>query len=161
GRYFINENKEAITDDHVPLQKKGIRIADVIDIDYCTTGINCVNDQERNLHHTLRDTYDKVSAHSLQVVGDVAVSLVTSSERGAASGARGGIADGSRSALAATMLSRSPLSVVAPLAARCSPLVFWYAQQPNAATRQAAHRYTLAHADTSGKESAPLSQRRR
>jgi hypothetical protein len=29
-----------------------------------------------NYHHTLQDTIDKVSAKSLQVVGDVALSLI-------------------------------------------------------------------------------------
>jgi hypothetical protein len=29
-------------------------------------------------HHTPDDTFDKISAHSLQVVGDVATALVTS-----------------------------------------------------------------------------------
>ena len=52
-----------ITDDHVPLQKKGIRIIDVIDIQY-------------SAHHTPRDRLDQVSARSLQIVGEVAAGLV-------------------------------------------------------------------------------------
>ena len=77
GKYFINENKEAITDDHVPLLKRGLRVIDVLDIDYCTQGVNCTGQQGVNLHHTMQDTIEHVSAKSLQIVGDVAVTLVT------------------------------------------------------------------------------------
>ena len=76
GKYFLNVNKEAITDDHVPLLKRGLRVIDVIDIDYCTEGIDCVG-TPRNLHHTMQDVLANVSARSLQIVGDVAVALVT------------------------------------------------------------------------------------
>jgi hypothetical protein len=76
-KYFINETKGGITDDHLPFLKKGFRVIDVIDIDYCSAGINCGGDQERNYHHTHQDTLDKVSARSLQIVGDVAVSLLS------------------------------------------------------------------------------------
>jgi len=76
-KYFINEQKGGITDDHLPLLKKGLRVIDVIDIDYCATGVGCGGDQGRNFHHTMQDTMDKVSAKSLQIVGDVAVALVT------------------------------------------------------------------------------------
>ncbi|HKO16909.1 MAG TPA: M28 family peptidase [Gemmatimonadaceae bacterium] len=77
GKYFIDEDHGAITDDHVPLIRKGLRVIDVIDIDYCTTGTACTPPDPRNLHHTLQDTMDKVSAKSLQIVGDVATALVT------------------------------------------------------------------------------------
>jgi glutaminyl-peptide cyclotransferase len=77
ARYFINETKGGITDDHLPFLKKGLRVIDVIDIDYCASGVNCGGDQERNYHHTMQDTIDKVSAKSLQIVGDVAMSLLT------------------------------------------------------------------------------------
>jgi Zn-dependent M28 family amino/carboxypeptidase len=77
GKYFINETKIAITDDHVPLLKAGYRVIDVIDIDYCTQGVDCASGSPENLHHTMQDTLDKVSAKSLQIVGDIAVALVT------------------------------------------------------------------------------------
>ena len=77
GKYFINQNKEPITDDHIPLLKAGLRVIDVIDIDYCTQGVNCTGQPGVNVHHTMQDTLDKVSAKSLQTVGDVAVTLVT------------------------------------------------------------------------------------
>ncbi len=47
----------------MPLQQAGIRAIDVIDFDF-------------PYHHTTDDTIDKVSAQSLQIVGDVAVALV-------------------------------------------------------------------------------------
>ena len=76
GKYLINETKGGVTDDHVPFLRKGLRVIDVVDIDYCSTGIGCLGDQQRNYHHTLQDTIDKVSAKSLQIVGDVALTLL-------------------------------------------------------------------------------------
>ena len=61
---FVPETGEYITDDHIPLIKKGLLVIDVIDLDYPH-------------HHTPDDTLDKVSPRSLQVVGDVALRLVT------------------------------------------------------------------------------------
>jgi hypothetical protein len=55
--------RHTLTDDHVPLLDRGVRAIDVIDYDYPPW-------------HTLADTPDKVSARSLQIVGDVAVALV-------------------------------------------------------------------------------------
>jgi glutaminyl-peptide cyclotransferase len=71
SKYFIPRGEGAITDDHVPLIKKGLRVIDVIDIDYVE------QNGPKNYHHTIYDTIDKVSAKSLQVVGDVAVTLVS------------------------------------------------------------------------------------
>ena len=66
SRYFINSpSNQGVTDDHIPLLDAGIRAIDVIDFDYPP-------------HHTPDDTFDKLSAHSLQVVGDVATGLLTS-----------------------------------------------------------------------------------
>jgi hypothetical protein len=74
--YFIPEAIEAITDDHVPLIKKGLRVIDVIDIDYGPP-IDNGGRPAPTYHHTMQDTIDKISARSLQVVGDVATALVT------------------------------------------------------------------------------------
>src|SRR5436309_4822273 len=63
GGTFIPGVKHSLTDDHVALQKAGIHAIDVVDFDY-------------PYWHTPEDTIDKVSAASLQVVGDVAVALV-------------------------------------------------------------------------------------
>lgn len=66
SRYFINSPSNAgVTDDHIPLLDAGIHTIDVIDFNYPH-------------HHTPEDTFDKISAHSLQVVGDVATGLLTS-----------------------------------------------------------------------------------
>jgi glutaminyl-peptide cyclotransferase len=75
--YFIAEVIEAITDDHVPFLRKGLRVIDVIDIDYGPPVDN--GGRPPNIyHHTMQDTIDKISARSLQIVGDVATALVTS-----------------------------------------------------------------------------------
>jgi Zn-dependent M28 family amino/carboxypeptidase len=63
GGYFIASPRHTLIDDHLELQKAGIRAIDVVDFDYPAW-------------HTQYDTIDKVSAASLQVVGDVAVELI-------------------------------------------------------------------------------------
>ncbi len=63
SKVFIARAGQTLIDDHVPLQQAGIRAIDVIDFDF-------------PYHHTTEDTIDKVSAESLQIVGDVAVALV-------------------------------------------------------------------------------------
>ncbi len=60
---FTNRGGLSITDDHVPLIQKGLRVIDVIDLDY-------------PWHHTTGDTADKVSAATLLIVGDVAITLI-------------------------------------------------------------------------------------
>lgn len=60
---FIQQPKYTVRDDHVPLLAAGYRAIDVIDIDYPH-------------HHTMADTFDKLSAASLQAVGDVAMALI-------------------------------------------------------------------------------------
>jgi glutaminyl-peptide cyclotransferase len=69
GQYFIQQPKHRVEDDHIPLLRKGLRVIDVIDFDYGP-------DSTRTYHHTPEDTIDKISAGSLQVVGDVATKLV-------------------------------------------------------------------------------------
>jgi glutaminyl-peptide cyclotransferase len=61
--YFIATPKHTLIDDHLELQKAGIRAIDVVDFDYPSW-------------HTQFDTIEKVSAASLQVIGDVAVELI-------------------------------------------------------------------------------------
>jgi glutaminyl-peptide cyclotransferase len=74
---FIAQPKYPMTDDQVPLLKHGLRVIDVVDGDYCDTGVDCEEGTRRNFHHTQQDTFDKVSARSLQIMGDVATSLVS------------------------------------------------------------------------------------
>jgi len=57
GDVFINEEKYSMLDDHTPFLEKNIPAVDIIDFDY-------------PYWHTTQDTPDKVSAESLQAVGD-------------------------------------------------------------------------------------------
>ncbi len=60
-QYFF-QSEEPVDDDHLPFVKRGVPSIDVIDLNY---GPN------NSYHHTAQDTMDKVSAHSLQIDGDV------------------------------------------------------------------------------------------
>jgi len=66
--YFIPEVKHTILDDHLPFISLGIPAVDIIDIDY-------------TYWHTSEDTPDKVSAESLQVVGDTLLAYLTQRNR--------------------------------------------------------------------------------
>jgi len=55
--YFIAKEKFSILDDHTPFLEAGIPAVDVIDFDY-------------PFWHTTQDTLNKVSAESLQIIGD-------------------------------------------------------------------------------------------
>ncbi len=57
GKQFIAKYKWSMLDDHTPFLEVGIPAVDIIDFDY-------------PYWHTSADTVDKVSADSLQVVGD-------------------------------------------------------------------------------------------
>ena len=60
---FVSEQTYLVTDDHVPLNVQGLRVIDVIDLEY-------------PYHHRPSDTIDKISARSLSIVGDVAEALL-------------------------------------------------------------------------------------
>ena len=60
---FVPTGGISVTDDHLPLLDVGLRVINVIDIDYPA-------------HHTPRDTFDKVSRESMQIVGNVAMALI-------------------------------------------------------------------------------------
>jgi glutaminyl-peptide cyclotransferase len=64
---FIDQAGTATTDDHIPLQEAGFKAIDLIDFNY---GPN------NSYWHTPDDTFDKVSARSLKIVGDVAMAVV-------------------------------------------------------------------------------------
>jgi Zn-dependent M28 family amino/carboxypeptidase len=61
------EFETAVEDDHVPFGRRGVPVADIIDLDY---GYN------NALHHTDQDTLDKVSPKSLQIAGDVVLESI-------------------------------------------------------------------------------------
>lgn len=63
AKHFVAATGSQIMDDHVPLQRLGWPVIEVIDLDYPH-------------HHTGADTIDKLSAQSLRVVGEVALALV-------------------------------------------------------------------------------------
>jgi glutaminyl-peptide cyclotransferase len=75
-KYFPPRTGYAVTDDHIPLLDKGLRVIDVIDLDY----LGPPGSGKPNYHHTPDDTLDKVSAQSLKIVGDVAVALITGAQ---------------------------------------------------------------------------------
>lgn len=62
GAYFSPESTQ-IEDDHLPFIEAGVPAVDIIDLEYAPW-------------HTRGDTLDAVSAHSLQVVGDVVLSAL-------------------------------------------------------------------------------------
>lgn len=67
GHIFVPTPGQTVDDDHVPLQQAGIPAIDLIDFEYPAW-------------HTVHDTIDKVSAESLQAVGDVALEMVHRAE---------------------------------------------------------------------------------
>ena len=60
-RYFFKMD-EPVEDDHLPFVRRGVPSIDLIDLNY---GPN------NAYHHTIQDSLDKISTHSLQVDGDV------------------------------------------------------------------------------------------
>jgi Zn-dependent M28 family amino/carboxypeptidase len=65
AKYF-REDVGAIDDDHRPFAEVGVNVLDVIDFDY---GPN------QSYWHTDKDTMDKLSEQSLQIVGDVVLEV--------------------------------------------------------------------------------------
>jgi Iap family predicted aminopeptidase len=63
GDKFINQEKYSMEDDHTPFLEAGIPAVDLIDFDY-------------PYWHTTQDTPDKVSAKSLQAVGDTLLNWI-------------------------------------------------------------------------------------
>jgi glutaminyl-peptide cyclotransferase len=66
GKYFL-DTATPMEDDHMPFVRKGVNALDLIDFDY---GPN------NAYWHSEQDTIDKVSAHSLEVVGNVLVAVL-------------------------------------------------------------------------------------
>ncbi|HEX4771050.1 MAG TPA: M28 family peptidase [Bryobacteraceae bacterium] len=73
GKYFLRQ-RSGIDDDHIPFVQAGVNALDIIDYDY---------GPQNSYWHTAADTMDKLSAHSLQVVGDVVMEMVEEIERNA------------------------------------------------------------------------------
>jgi glutaminyl-peptide cyclotransferase len=66
GQYFFRY-ESGIIDDHVPFIEAGIAAVDVVDAMYGRMGPGF--DSMGEFHHSNTDTMDKISAHSLEVVG--------------------------------------------------------------------------------------------
>jgi glutaminyl-peptide cyclotransferase len=67
-RYFF-KHRHAITDDHIPFLDDGIPAIDLIDL------------YDNPQWHTVHDTLEHISAHSLQVVGEVVLTALPGVER--------------------------------------------------------------------------------
>ncbi|MCZ2073503.1 MAG: M28 family peptidase [Bryobacteraceae bacterium] len=67
GRYFTSD-QIATEDDHVPFLRAGVNAIDIIDFDYGSGG--------ESYWHTERDTMDKLSANSFEVVGKVVLEVL-------------------------------------------------------------------------------------
>jgi Zn-dependent M28 family amino/carboxypeptidase len=67
GQYFVNQPVD-IEDDHLPFRMAGVAAVDIIDLDYPAW-------------HTALDNLDRVSARSLQVVGDVILAALPEIEK--------------------------------------------------------------------------------
>ena len=68
--FFASTN--AIEDDHLPFVERGVPCADLIDYDYGPHSFMLPD----GYHHTAQDTMDKISAHSLTVVGQTVLETI-------------------------------------------------------------------------------------
>lgn len=69
----IYKHETAVDDDHIPFARRGVPVLDLVDIDY---GAPTEERPEGGYHHTALDTIDKISAHSLQVSGDLFIEMI-------------------------------------------------------------------------------------
>ena len=69
----IFKNDTQVEDDHIPFKQRGVPVLDIIDLDY---GPPTREHPEGGFHHTEQDTLDKVSAHSLQIAGDLFLQMI-------------------------------------------------------------------------------------
>ena len=70
---YVFKNPTAVEDDHIPFQKRGVPVLDLIDIDY---GPPTEEHPEGSYHHTEQDTMDKLSPKSLQVSADLFLEMI-------------------------------------------------------------------------------------
>ncbi|MGC9292335.1 MAG: M28 family peptidase [Acidobacteriaceae bacterium] len=71
AEYFFTR-QDTVEDDHLPFVQRGVPSADIIDIDYGPHDFA----HPDGYHHTAEDTLDKISAHSLNVVGQTIVTTM-------------------------------------------------------------------------------------
>jgi hypothetical protein len=70
---YVFKNNTAVEDDHLPFRQRGVPVLDIIDLDY---GPPTQEHPEGSFHHTEQDTIDKISAHSLQISGDLFLEMI-------------------------------------------------------------------------------------
>jgi glutaminyl-peptide cyclotransferase len=70
---YIFKNQTEVSDDHLPFRQRGVPVLDIIDLDY---GPPTQEHPEGSYHHTEQDTLDKISAHSLQISGDLFLEMI-------------------------------------------------------------------------------------
>jgi glutaminyl-peptide cyclotransferase len=70
---YIFKNDTEVSDDHLPFRQRGVPVLDIIDLDY---GPPTQEHPEGSFHHTEQDTIDKISAHSLQISGDLFLEMI-------------------------------------------------------------------------------------
>ena len=63
---------ESEEDDHLPFAQRGVPVLDLIDAHYGPATATTPD----GYHHTDQDTLDKISAHSLQISGDILLELI-------------------------------------------------------------------------------------
>jgi Zn-dependent M28 family amino/carboxypeptidase len=78
GKHFLR-NSSAIEDDHMPFIRRGVNALDLIDLDY---------GPGNSYWHTDKDTVDKLSAESFQVVGRVLLATLKELEHDAGANGR-------------------------------------------------------------------------
>jgi len=69
----VFKDETAAEDDHLPFKQRGVPVLDMIDFHY---GPPTPQQGEGAYHHSAQDTLDKVSAHSLQISGDLLVEMI-------------------------------------------------------------------------------------
>ncbi|HUZ95293.1 MAG TPA: M28 family peptidase [Edaphobacter sp.] len=69
---YVFKNQTAVDDDHIPFQQRGVPVLDIIDMDYGPHTMMLPD----GYHHTAFDTIDKISAHSLQIAGDLFLEMI-------------------------------------------------------------------------------------
>jgi glutaminyl-peptide cyclotransferase len=67
---YLFHDSQAIEDDHLPFMQRGVPVLDIIDYKYGTP------ENPEAFHHTALDTFDQLSATSLQVSADIFLDVV-------------------------------------------------------------------------------------
>jgi len=70
---YVFKNENTVMDDHLPFRQRGVPVLDMVDLEY---GPPTMAHPEGGYHHTALDTLDKVSAHSLQISGDLVIEML-------------------------------------------------------------------------------------